>query len=199
MEGVRQHHGGMKVNQLPRGLDRSSTIFFNVLIAYEDFATGNRALSVFDRLFPASGGSPFFSTHNVWKFDLLEITKFRDVAAAEAANADMVIISAHVGRELPAVVKRWMEIWIKRRHAESGALVVLLDGQKSRVTPDLRMETYLQTCAVRAGMDFFIQREKTRGTLHKPSDEDTSQAGRALPQTTLDKVITGIQWGTQRN
>jgi|SRR5580704_6766957 hypothetical protein len=172
--------------------------FFNVLVAYEDFSTGNLALSIFDRIFPGFNRLPAFSTRNVWKFDLLEIAPFREMAATEAAYADMIIISTHATAELPTAVKRWMEAWIKKRHSEPGALVVLLEGRRRRGMLDDRVEAYLQTCALRTGMDLFVQRSDGRHIPRVSSDGADLENG-TLPSAILKKIITDVQWRTKNN
>lgn len=138
--------------------NRFSIPAFSVLVAYEDFATGTHALNIFDRLFPGSSELSRFSTQNVWKFDLLEIAKFREMAASEAAYADMIIISMHGRAGLPRAVKRWMDTWVLKRKYDTGALVVLLDSTKrERGVAGIEMETYLSKCAFRAEMDLFLE------------------------------------------
>lgn len=190
---------GMNLKQrLWDEINVNSRSFFNLLVTYEDFSTGNLALSVFDRIFPGFNPVFAFSTRNVWKFDLLEIAPFREMAALEAAHADMIIISAHATAELPAAVKRWMEAWIKKRNSEPGALVILLEGHRQRGMLDDRMEAYLQTCALRGGMDLFVQR---LGSHHRPraSYDGTDLEKEALPPAMLKKIITDVQWRTKNN
>lgn len=174
----------------------NNRLAFNVVVAYEDFSTGNNALSIVNRLFPGWGQSPSFSTQNVWKFDLLEIAKFRDMAATEAAEADMVVISTHDPKSLPTAVKRWMELWTDKRRENSGALVVLIDGVKEPGVWDLWAESYLQMCAARAGMDIFIQRKNERGGQQ---ENNSSPNLNKLLTPTLGKIITGVPWQAADN
>lgn len=184
------HRPAHRVNQ-------NHPLLFNVLVAYEDFATGHYALNVFNRLFPGSSQFPDFSTRNVWKFDLLEIAKFRSLAAEEAANADVIIISAHAAVALPVAVKRWLDMWIDERPHDPGAFVVLLSRTAKRVASDLRIETYLEACARKAGMDFFIQREDLRHNRREPAGTniDANLARSAAP----GKIITGVRWRAEYN
>jgi hypothetical protein len=187
----------MNMSRLPNVVYLNPQLSFNVVIAYEDFSTGTHALNVCNRIFPGCSKPPSFSTHNVWRFDLLEIAKFRDLAATKAANADMIIISARAPGELPTAVKRWIELWAKKRKNEPGALVVLLAGAKKRGTADLRAEAYLQDCAARAGMDIFIQREKARHGL--PAEDGADFEDSLLPPALLEKMITGVPWREEYN
>jgi hypothetical protein len=194
-----RHDLVMNLNFRPSNLAQSNPrLSVNVIVAYEDFSTGNHALNIFERLFPGLGQPPLFSTHNVWKFDLLEIAKFREIAAREAAAADIILISAHGPGELPTTVKRWMELWITQRHSDPGALVVLLDGIKKPGLEDLRAEAYLRDCAIRAGMDFFIQREKQRQKRSK-DDPRLNLEKELMPAAALEKIITGVPWRAEYN
>src|SRR5207245_10236995 len=82
---------------------------FNVVIAYEDFETGKHAKSTYDFLVEHLHGECRF-TNQMWKFDVLGIPKLREMAAKDAAMADIIIISSHGGEELPPDVKAWIEL-----------------------------------------------------------------------------------------
>jgi hypothetical protein len=185
-------------DRLPGGEQLNHRLTFNVVIAYEDFITGNHALNIVNRLFPGWGQSPSFSTQNVWRFDLLEITKFRETAAAEAANADMVLISAHDPKSLPTAVKRWLEVWIKNRAQNPGAFVVLVDDTRRQGMRELWAESYLQMCAIRAGMDFFIQRAD--GHRGRKRGDRGGELETDLPSAAaLAKIISSVDWRAEHN
>ena len=167
---------------------------FSVLVAYEDFATGNHALRMFERIFPASSGLSRFTTQNVWKFDLLEIAKFQEMAAEEAASADMIILSLHGKSGLPRAVKRWMDTWVLKRKYDTGALVVLMDSTKrERGIAGIQMETYLQTCAFRAEMDFFLEGTmepiSARKIIAEEEDRSTPSFRKILPLFALGNAF----------
>jgi hypothetical protein len=180
------------------GAQLNHWLALNVVVAYEDFASGNHALNIVNRLFPGWGQSALCSTQNVWKFDLLEIAKLREVAAVEAARADMVVISAHDPKALPTAVKRWMELWTKKRENNPGALVVLIDGVKKRGSRDYWAESYLQMCAIRAGMDIFIQR-RNEESVFAGSKANTGLKNGMLSSPALGKIITGVPWQAGNN
>src|SRR5580692_13098432 len=75
-----------------------------VVLACEDFASGMHALCAFDPLFTdsnsghPSGGQGVWKS--IWKFELLEIASLRKAAEAEAAAAQLVVLSAHAPGEL---------------------------------------------------------------------------------------------------
>src|ERR1041384_5188943 len=86
----------------------------NVVIAYEDFETGKRAKKTCDFLAQNLGDDCRLS-HQMWKFDVLGIPKLREMAAKDAAQADMVIISCHGSNELPIELKAWIELWLAEK------------------------------------------------------------------------------------
>src|SRR5947209_20040133 len=83
---------------------------FNVVIAYEDFETGKHAKRTYDFLVENLGHDCQF-TNQMWKFEVLCIPKLREMAARDAAMADIVMISCH-GKELPPEVKAWVELGV---------------------------------------------------------------------------------------
>ena len=159
----------------------TSRVSLNVVLAYEDFPTGLHALRTFELLFLESNQCPNFDTQNLWKFDLLGISKLREIAVIEAANADLVIISAHGLGELPPPVKQWMDGWVNARQPGPGALVAMLDGAGWESASRFAMEPYLEDCALRAGMDYFIQKVQGRHLLDQSdSAADTKSDWRAF-------------------
>src|SRR3954452_20708038 len=106
--------------------DPEANTTFNVVIAYEDFETGKKAKGTYDFLVQNLGPECDFE-NQMWKFDVLGIPKLMELAAKDAANADIVIISCHSGSHLPEEVVSWMELWIEQKH-NAIALVGLFDA-----------------------------------------------------------------------
>jgi len=144
---------------------------FNVLIAYEDFDTGKNAKRTYDFLVEHLGDDCTFSSQ-MWKFDVLALPKLKEMAAHDAAEADIIIVSAHGTNDVPAEVKSWIEEWLGQKpHAI--ALVGLFD-------PDAYLRnlprSYLADVAKRGGMEFFAQ------PGFWPGDEKRSASGAADPE-----------------
>ena len=130
---------------------------FNVVIAYEDFETGKQAKRTFDVLVEQLKNDCRFA-NQMWKFDVLSIPKLREMAAKDAATADIVIISCRARSELPPEVKAWIELWLaEKNHAI--ALVALLDNSPGLTLESANLRRYLSAVAVRGGMEFFAQPE----------------------------------------
>ena len=91
--------------------DRDINSALNVVIAYEDLETGKRAMKTYEYMVQQLGDQCLFA-NQMWKFDVLAVPKLKEFAAKDAAAAEIIIIAAHEGRELPAEVKSWIEMWL---------------------------------------------------------------------------------------
>ncbi|MHB8520909.1 MAG: hypothetical protein ACYDH9_09130 [Limisphaerales bacterium] len=127
---------------------------FEVVVAYEDFATGIRAKKAFDGVLRELGSDLTFNC-KLWKFDILRIPQLKEMAADDAAEADMVLIAAHSGSELPAGVKKWIDLWVTRRRPGPRALVSLLDPEEGSPSGRNLVCNYLHQVSERGHMDFF--------------------------------------------
>jgi hypothetical protein len=125
---------------------------FNVVIAYEDFETGKHAKKTYDFLVEHLGDECRFN-NQMWKFDVLGVSKLREMAAKDAAEADIIIVSAHGNSDLPSEVKAWMELWITEP-SRAIALVGLFGAQEYLSNP---ARGFLARAARRAGIEFFSQ------------------------------------------
>jgi len=88
----------------------------------------------------------------------------KDIAAKDAAAAEIIIISAHGGRELPGEVKSWIEMWLGYK-TEASALVALFDIETD-INP---ARAYLADIASRAQIEFFCQPGQWPGAPHTRS------------------------------
>ena len=123
----------------------------NVVIAYEDLETGKRAMKTYEYMVQQLGDQCLFA-NQMWKFDVLTVPKLKEIAAKDAAAAEIILISAHEGRELPDQVKSWIELWLSYK-TEANALVGLLGTEG----PENPVRNYLAEVARRAQMEFFCQ------------------------------------------
>src|SRR6266478_2239395 len=175
-------------------LDSKPTL--NVVIAYEDFVTGKHAKGTYDFLVEHLGHE-FQFMNQMWKFDVLSIPKLREMAAKDAAMADIIIISSH-GRELSQEVKSWIETWL----AEKGnlmALVALFTGSTCDPSATVAVRDYLEGVARRGRLEFFAQPDEWPG---KRNGEPfllsrSSEAGKALSTLAgaVERDISYPRWG----
>jgi hypothetical protein len=155
--------------------DREANPALNVVIAYEDLETGKRAMKTYEYMVQQLGDQCLFA-NQMWKFDVLAVPKLKEIAAKDAAAAEIIIVSAHEGRELPSEVKAWIELWLTFK-TEGSALVALFDGEAA----ENPIRSYLAEIARRGKMEFFCQpgawpgsgNTRSANTLTQPLDEKT--------------------------
>jgi hypothetical protein len=173
--------------------DREINSALNVVIAYEDLDTGKRAMKTYEYLVKQLGGECLFA-NQMWKFDVLAVPKLKEIAAKDAAAAEIIIVSAHEGRELPGAVKAWIDLWVSYK-TEARALVGLFDGD----TAGRPARSYLAEIARRAKIEFFCQPgiwpgskiTRSTNTLKQPWNNNTL----AFIATATQEVPSFPHWG----
>ena len=100
--------------------------YLNVLVVYEDFAAANHAQKIFDGLLGQPGDDAEFCPM-MWKFDMLRNEKLNEMAAMDAAMADVVIIATGRDGLVPEEVKNWMNRWLSQREKLRTAITVVSD------------------------------------------------------------------------
>lgn len=128
---------------------------FNVVIAYENFESGKQAKATYDFLVENLGTNCKFSSQ-MWKFDVLGIPKLREMAAKDAAAADIVILACKGSNRLPIEVKAWIELWLAEKN-NSIALVALFEAPEGNLEQLEATREYLSSVAKRGQMEFFMQ------------------------------------------
>jgi hypothetical protein len=164
---------------LPAGKPKAA---FKIVILYEDVETGKLAKQTYDFLVESMGSDCRF-THQIWKFEALGLPALLEVAARDAVDANMVVVSGQSG-DLPGHVLSWLETWIEQA-VHPLALVALFDP--SRDTPQTQaLRAFLSSLAERGGVEFFTpSREATDSSLAK---RDSSFPSRS--------EWRGHSWGT---
>ncbi len=140
---------------------------FSVVIAYEDFETGKHAKRTYDFLSETLGRECEF-TNQMWKFDVLEIPKLREIASGDVAAADLAVVSCH-GDDLPKSVRRWIDSWLEKP-TKPLALVALFDRVPERSTQQHAVRDYLADIASRGNMEFFAQPDEWPGNSARRED-----------------------------
>lgn len=134
-------------------LASESTAVCEVVVLYEDDFSRERARGVCERLIRSFWEQVEFEV-SWWRFRYLTDADISQAAARAATQADIVIIAAQAGHELPAPIRNWMEKWITHRTAHESVLVALLGTASGWAADRLPVCAYLRTVAQRAGMDF---------------------------------------------
>jgi hypothetical protein len=127
---------------------------FDLVVAYEDSFTRNRALHLYDHLAQQLLDDYDFQC-SWWKFDHLANATLRQQAADAAAEANMIILSVHARPELPSTHRLWMDSWLPRRDNRKAALVALVAGANALQNEAAPMLACLQNAARLSKMDFF--------------------------------------------
>ena len=165
---------------------------FNVVIAYEDFATGKRAKKIYAFLVENLDHDCQF-TNQMWKFDVLGIPKLREMAAQDARMADIVIISCRRA-DLPSDVKAWVELWVAEPN-QPIALVALFDYVENHDPQAVEARAYLADVARRGQMEFFAQPAELPGRKNT-EDFFTLHRNPSFEGQTLSTLSTAIQRDT---
>jgi hypothetical protein len=158
----------------------------SVVVAYEDTATRDRAISVCDGIF-AQLGPQTDCEISWWRFSYLRDPALAAQAATAAAQAGLILFSTHAGAGLPQHVRDWIELWVARKSTQPSALAALIgmvgDAQQG-LTP---IHYYLQSVANRAHMEFMPHAAiplsvaySGGGTIASNKDESPVQAREGL-------------------
>lgn len=95
-------------------------------LLYEDKECGFRAKEIFDRVKgQIQSGTDFLLSP--WRFDCFSEGIWPDAKVGPSKGADVVLLSAHGNRSLPATVSSWVEAWLGQMSGWHPILVVLLD------------------------------------------------------------------------
>jgi len=99
----------------------------NVLVAYDEIASGIQARALCDRLAqPFKPSRPW--TLSFWSLSALGFPLLARQAADEAARADLLIVAVHGETILPPPIKSWISRSVRRVRSHAGALVAQFHG-----------------------------------------------------------------------
>jgi len=126
----------------------------SLVIVYENVVSAARALRACDIL-RGDGSEEITLSIKVWKTDLLGIEDDRASAAAAAALADIVIVSASGRDEMSPFLRLWTDSWLESRQARPCSLFTLFGdhiGPRS-----LETAAYLRQKSAHRGIRFFTR------------------------------------------
>jgi hypothetical protein len=98
---------------------------FNVMIAYEDFESGKHAKRTYDVL-AENVGRDYNCSSQMWKLEVVTVPVLREMAARDAAAAEIVLVSVRGTRDLLPELKSWLSLWLAAP-GRTIALVALVD------------------------------------------------------------------------
>lgn len=88
------------------------------------------------------------------------MTELQELFRAEAAAADMIIVSSNASWDLPALVATLKDWLPDCRRQRPGALVALLAAEPGQADAVEALICQLEDAAVASRMDFFVNRAK---------------------------------------
>jgi len=131
---------------------------FSVMITFDDDVTAKKAdevLGMFEQNLREEQGRLF---HQWWNTDVLAFTSMGELAALEAAMADMIIVAIHDAQELPEMVAVWMKRFLERRKDRPGALVAILASGPEMPDASQGVLSQLRQAAALGHLDYFATR-----------------------------------------
>jgi hypothetical protein len=155
------------------------------IVVCEDPQSAPRACAMLKRVGRKAGpeGRLLYSW---WTFSVLASASLRQLAASEAAAADMVVIAAREGPGLPESVKDWISLWLAtgEYHPRRRALVALLDPDKKQNSASRGVLSDLKQLTEADEVDFFATGENVgweaalaRGSAPRPGNPSWHASG----------------------
>jgi hypothetical protein len=128
------------------------------IVVCEETATAPRACALLSRV-GRDAGAEGRLIYSWWTFGVLASASSRQLAASEAAAADIVIIATREGPGLPESVKNWINLWLAtgEYHHRPRALVALLEPGKKQNGASRGVLAELKSLAEADGVDFFAK------------------------------------------
>jgi hypothetical protein len=124
-----------------------------LLIAWDDFANGRRAICFLERLLE-DFGRIFTFTPIFLRFEDLLRPETAAQMKDEATQADLVVIAAYGDADLPVVVTEWIQNLGARKDHNDSPLVVLLSSNERGNVNDRPVQWRLHERAGRSGKNF---------------------------------------------
>ena len=126
------------------------------IVMCEEPATAPHACALLSRV-GRNAGAEGRLIYSWWTFGVLASASLRQLAASEAAAADIVIIATREGPGLPDSVKDWISLWLAtgEYHHRPRALVALLEPSEKQNGSSRGVRAELKALAEADGVDFF--------------------------------------------
>ncbi len=179
------------------GAQNRVPLLVNILVIYEDTATGLRARQSVEALSRRLAMDADLGTR-FWRLDLLRAEWFLEQVAFEAAAACVILLSLHGNEDLPLGVRGWLESWLRQKEDRAYALCVLLDPSGATQSSPNSAIVYLRQVAERAGADLFCSFNKPLGTgaeAVEPGDVGSVSHFAPAPAGDHTHVTPSSRWG----
>jgi len=134
----------------------------NVVVAYDDVCSGIEAKDLCDRLGQQLESSIELKL-DFWSFASLQFAELAPMAAEEAIQAHLLIISVHGKRDLDPTVKTWLNHWSRRTQPRGRAIVAQFRGILKMDRELSPAYGFLKHTAECGGVEFFSEVVATSG------------------------------------
>jgi hypothetical protein len=170
-----------------------------IVILYDDLATALRAKRALDLLPSATEGEGAPQVA-FWKLELLSDPILAHEIAAQAAAADVLLLSLHDREQLDAGLQAWLKLWLDQRDADQAcALGLLMDRKAAAQGRGHPVVSWFEALAGHAGADLFFGFAETPATA---ADETTFEeihnrvhSSSTVLDTALRQVKPPREWG----
>ena len=160
---------------------------WSVVVVYDDASTRLRAMTVCDHLVRQFLAEVEFTFH-WWRTDFLDDPGMAAAAAANAVNAEFIVVCCAPDGELTTGVQHWFEAWTARRAGREGALLDLTESDTASSRRGDRTKAYLREAAHRAAMDYLASLPPAMaGTLPDTFESAALRAGKVT--SVLDDIL----------
>ena len=159
-----------------------------VVVISEDAAAREAAVKFCDHLVELFWARYEFNV-SWWQLGDLSVEHSASEAAIKAVQADLIIVATTPGRDLPAVLREWVEGWVGRRGDREGALVGLTDPGAGQNGRSAEKYVYLRNAAHRAGMDYLTEIPQSISSRSIPDSLDSYSRRADKVTSVLDGIL----------
>lgn len=118
-----------------------------IMMVCENHFAGIDVVGALGELAECKGAGREMSIENVWSLAMLEEPRLREMAAVEAARADVILVWIRGRGGLPDGVRKWLNAWVGNERSSAQILVVLLNEPEGDGWKPYPIATYLEQCA----------------------------------------------------
>jgi hypothetical protein len=158
----------------------------DVIVIYDDRSAALLAMKFFSELVREFGDE--FEFHCEFRrFDWLDLPKVSAAAVLDGSVADLLIVSARCGADLPAPVKDWLNRCIAEKTPGSAGLVAMLESLRSWNDMQCRTPQFLRRGANGGGLAFFLHEVDLPEVRPELTSNDVQERA-----NTVSSVLEGI-------
>jgi len=139
----------------------------DVVITYDGIAAAQQAIDAMAALKPRRPASAVVVRVSTWWFRFLEDAEQMEKATAAAIEADVLLVAANMGVDLPCNVEGWLQESLSKNRKPGVAVVALLGEANHRDRPDSPRFLVVQRIAREAGALFFAPSPTTDAVVDR--------------------------------